>query len=133
MKRIQAIAVAAAALSTLALGGANKTVAASMTTATLKQYVAREAVAYGINPALAECIVTHESQWIPDKTGPERIGASEGLWQIYLRVWKGITKKQADDPVWSTNWALTQIADGHVGWWSTYSAKPYYCRDIPVR
>lgn len=99
---------------------------------TLQKYVEEQAADFGINPALADCIVSHESQWVPNKTGPEKIGASQGLWQIYLRMHPDITLAEANDPVWSTHWVLTQIKNGHVSWWSTYSAKPFYCRDIPV-
>lgn len=100
---------------------------------TLQKYVHKQSIAFGINPALTQCIVTHESQWVPDKIGPEKDGwVSQGLWQIYQKAWPDITQAQAFDPVWSTNWALTQIKNGHVRWWATYSAPPYYCLNIPV-
>ena len=82
-----------------------------------------------VNPALSFCIISHESQWVANKTGPEKIGASEGLWQIYLRDHPSITKKEADNFIWATNWALMQIKNGHVSWWSTYKE---YCHNIKV-
>ena len=91
-----------------------------------------QSLKYGVNPALSECLISHESQWITDKVGPEKKGKSQGLWQIYDLAWPNITQVEAFDPIWSTNWALTQIKNGHVNWWSTYSAKPYYCKNIPV-
>lgn len=98
----------------------------------LKAYVDTESLKYGVNPALSDCIITHESQWIPYKVGPEVKGKSQGLWQIYNLAHPDITQAEAFDPVWSTNWALKQIAAGNVKIWSTYSAKPYYCKNIPV-
>jgi hypothetical protein len=95
----------------------------------LRQYVALAAESYGINPNLAVCIVSHESQWVPDKIGPEKIGKSVGLWQIYLRAHPWVTKEMADDPIWATNWALMQIRNGHVGWWTTYHE---YCDNLNV-
>ena len=111
------------------LGGKNSLFLGSTT---LEMYVHEQSDLFGVNPELADCLISHESQWIPDKTGPEVKGASEGLWQIDLYYHPTITKAQADDVKWATNWALTQIAAGRINWWATYSAKPFYCKNIPV-
>ncbi|MDE2098531.1 MAG: hypothetical protein KGL39_14855 [Patescibacteria group bacterium] len=102
---------------------------ASQYTTLLKEYVRLDSIVNGINPDLTSCIITHESQWISDKTGPEHIGASQGLWQIYLRMHRNITLEEANDPIWATTWSLDQIKAGRVSWWTTYGE---YCKSIPV-
>ncbi len=98
--------------------------------AQIRQYVIQQAKLYGINPSLATCVVSHESQWIPDKLGPEKGGwVSQGLWQIYAKAWPNITRAQTFDVTWSTNWALAQIKNGHIKWWSTFDE---YCSSTPV-
>jgi hypothetical protein len=96
----------------------------------IKAYVQKQAISYGINPDLASCIVSHESQWVPDKLGPEKSGfVSQGLWQIYSKAWPSIPRAQTFDYKWSTDWALTQIANGHIEWWGTYDL---YCSSTPI-
>lgn len=104
-------------------------IANAMTISSIKSYVEYQAIQFGINPALADCLVSHESQWIPTKLGPEKKGVSQGLWQIYSLAWPNITRAQTFDIAWSTNWALTQIKNGHVDWWTT---REEYCSKIPV-
>lgn len=105
-----------------------------MTSSTLKAYIASEAQEYGVNPALANCIVEHESQFQPGRIGDigNRNGASYGLWQIEVKQHGDITVDEALNPATATQWALQKIASGSVAIWSTYSAKPYYCRAVPV-
>lgn len=45
-------------------------------------------------------------------------GWSYGIWQIYLKAHPNITKAQAQDPEWSTRWALTHMKQGHWNMWS---------------
>jgi hypothetical protein len=100
-----------------------------VSTSSVKEYIYKEAVIYGVNPVLALCIVKNESQFNPTKLGPEKRGVSQGLWQIYSLAWPNITREEAFNIVWSTNWSLTQIKNGKIRWWSTYSK---YCSSIPV-
>lgn len=90
-------------------------------------YVAAQASLYGVNPALAACIVSHESRWRPDATGDD--GNSRGLWQI-SRIWHPeVTDAAAYSAASSTQWSLARIRAGHVGQWSTYRK---YCMGIAV-
>jgi hypothetical protein len=97
-------------------------------------FVQNEALKYGVNPALATCIVSHESQWQPEKPGDigNPHGESYGLWQIEVQQHPDITVAEALDYQYATDWALSKIAAGNVSWWSTYSQKPYYCRALTV-
>lgn len=99
------------------------------TSSSIKAYVVRQAKTYGINPDLAVCIVSHESQWIPTKLGPETKGVSQGLWQIYSLDHPEITRAQTFDVEWSTTWSLTQIRAGRIEWWSTFDQ---YCSSTPI-
>jgi hypothetical protein len=96
-------------------------------TGLLREFVVSQAAARGINPGLATCIVSHESQWDAAKPGDD--GQSMGLWQI-SRIWHPeVPISVSLDPESSTIWALDWIAKGHVGQWSTYRI---YCLNYPV-
>jgi len=101
---------------------------------TIEAFVQTEAIKYHVNPNLANCIVSHESQWIPSKIGDigNPKGDSVGLWQISISQHNDITTSEALNYEQATDWALSKIAAGHVDWWSTVSARPFYCRDVPV-
>jgi hypothetical protein len=93
---------------------------------TLKLYVDIASIIDGVNPALAECIVGHESQW-GNKTGDD--GNSRGYWQI-SRIWHPeVTDTEAYSFIFSTNWSLNRIASGYIKQWSTYKK---YCSNITV-
>ena len=83
----------------------------------LKAYVDSQAKAYGVNPEVASFIVQHESQWNPSQVGDS--GTSFGLWQIHLPSHPNITKGQALDYRWSTQWAMKQILAGNINMWSS--------------
>ena len=99
-----------------------------------KAYVSQEALNYGINPDLALCIITHESQWDGSRIGDvgNLHGESYGWWQIELRAHPDVTKDDAFSLTSSTDWALGKIRDGDVDMWSVYAQPPYYCKNIPV-
>jgi hypothetical protein len=90
--------------------------------ASITTFVRKEAIQYHVNPDLANCIVSHESQWIGSKVGDigNVHGESFGLWQIEVKQHDDITQAEALDPFESTDWALSKIAAGHVAWWSTW-------------
>jgi hypothetical protein len=121
--------------STLGKGQAPNTVLLSVSpsstisdssTSSIYQFVIDESVTLGINPALSECIVSHESQW---KNRPGDDGESRGIWQV-SEVWHPeVSDAVAYSEVSSTIWALNWIAEGHVRQWTTYRE---YCSDIPV-
>lgn len=46
---------------------------------------------------------------------------SWGMWQINLYWNPQVTKEQAQDPEWSTEWAATAWANGNARWWSCYN------------
>lgn len=108
--------------------------ASSTSEASIAAFVQTEAEKYGVNPALAICIVEHESQWQPDRIGDvgNPHGESYGLWQIEVDQHADITVSEALDYQQATDWALQKIAAGDVDWWSTFSQKPFYCRNVPV-
>lgn len=100
----------------------------------IQSYVEAESVVFGINPLLAACLAKYESQWHPDRIGDigNKNGESYGLFQIEVKQHNDITKNQALDYKTATIWTLEKIAEGHIKWWATYSAKPFYCAEIKV-
>src|SRR6185503_5706522 len=47
---------------------------------------------------------------------------SFGVWQINLPAHPDITKEQAMDVVWSTEWSIKQLKQGKAKIWSCYSS-----------
>jgi len=97
-----------------------------------RAFVANEAVKYGINPALATCLVQYESQWQGDRIGDvgNKNGESYGWWQIELQQHPDVTQAVAFSITSSTDWALEKINEGHVSWWTTYKD---FCSMYPIR
>ncbi len=81
-------------------------------------YIATMAVARGIDPQMALYVSYNESHWDCDAVGDS--GRSHGCWQIFLPAHKTITKAQAHDLIWSTNWSLDRmLKDGGCKIWTT--------------
>jgi hypothetical protein len=101
----------------------------------LTSFVQTEALKFGVNPKLAACIVTHESQWQVDRIGDvgNPNGESFGLFQIEVKQHPDITVAEALNYQYATDWALSKIASGNVDWWATYSKRPFYCRNVPIK
>jgi hypothetical protein len=93
----------------------------------IRSFVIAQSLARGLNPALTTCIVSHESQWRPEKTGDD--GQSRGLFQISRIYHPEVSDAVAFSAVSSTIWALNWIASGHIRQWSTYKL---YCTGFPV-
>ncbi len=83
----------------------------------IKDYIAVEALAAGVSPQMAQSIVHDESKFKCDRVGDH--GTSYGCWQIHLPAHKEISKEQAFDVVWSTNWSMQQLKAGNCKIWST--------------
>lgn len=47
-------------------------------------------------------------------------GTSFGVWQIHLPAHPDITKAEATDYVWATEWAAHQFLEGHAKEWTCY-------------
>ncbi len=86
-------------------------------------YVQSAAMAAGVNPRIAEWIVTHESRHHPDALGDN--GQSRGMWQINRVYHPEVSDECAYDVQCSTDWSLRRIQDGYVNEWSTWK----YCRE----
>lgn len=87
----------------------------------IKDYIATEALVVGINPQMAIAVAEKESQLNTQAIGDH--GTSFGIWQIHNVEEKGLTKPQAEDLVFSTNWAMkTMKEDGSCREWSTCPA-----------
>jgi hypothetical protein len=89
----------------------------------LRAYVEGAAKARGVNPQVADWIVTHESQHHPEATGDG--GESRGLWQINKAWHPEVSDACAYNVACSTDWSLERIRAGHVVEWSTWK----YCKE----
>jgi hypothetical protein len=76
----------------------------------------------GVNPDVADWIVSHESRDHPEATGDG--GVSRGLWQINKTWHPEVSNSCAYDVTCSTNWSLNRIRNGYVDEWSTWK----YCK-----
>lgn len=101
------------------------------TTQQIQMLIASEADMVGVDPKMALYIVNKEDPDLdptrqssyPDPTGPNGQEDSWGLWQIHLTAHPDITRAQAMDPVWSTEWAVNQLKKGNCHIWTTCPQK----------
>ena len=89
---------------------------------TVRAYVQNASKTAGVNPGIAEWIVSHESRHHPEATGDG--GDSRGLWQINKTWHPEVSDTCAYDVTCSTNWSLNRIRAGYVDEWSTWK----YCK-----
>lgn len=89
-----------------------------LSVASTTELIALTAIKYGIDPKLALLVSWKESHWNTSAVGD--YGTSFGMWQIHNPKAKGLTVNQAEDPVFSTNWAMqTMVQDKGCREWST--------------
>ena len=90
----------------------------------VRAYVEGAAKTRGVNPQIAEWIVTHESGHHPEATGDG--GQSRGLWQINKAWHPEISDACAYNVTCSTDWSLERIRAGYIDEWSTWK----YCKEL---
>jgi len=96
----------------------------------VRAYVEGAAKTRGVNPRVAEWIVTHESQHRPEATGDG--GESRGLWQINKAWHPEVSDACAYSVACSTKWSLDRIRAGHVDEWSTWKYCKEWFEDCPI-
>ena len=89
----------------------------------VRAYVEGAAKTRGVNPQIAEWIVTHESGHHPEATGDG--GQSRGLWQINKAWHPEVSDACAYNVTCSTDWSLDRIRAGYIDEWSTWK----YCKE----
>ena len=95
----------------------------------VRAYVQSAARASGVNPHIAEWIVSHESRHHPEATGDG--GESRGLWQINKAWHPEVSDACAYDVTCSTGWSLERIRAGYLDEWSTWKYCKAKFRDCP--
>ena len=83
----------------------------------ITETIALTAQKYGVDVHTALYVSYMESHW--DSTAIGDHGTSHGLWQIHLPAHKDISKQQAHDLEWSTEWAMKEMAKNSCRAWST--------------
>ena len=89
----------------------------------LHTFVYLEALKYHVSPALAFCIVDHESKWDPEAVGDKYLGPgneSYGIFQINHFHNPEVSPEEAKDPVFAAAWALPRLKTNPY-LWSTYT------------
>jgi hypothetical protein len=94
-----------------------------------QEYVQSASKAAGVNPRIAEWIVSHESRHHPEATGDG--GESRGLWQINKAWHPEVSDACAYDVTCSTDWSLERIRAGYVDEWSTWKYCKAWFEDCP--
>jgi hypothetical protein len=84
---------------------------------TIKDYIVTEALVVGVDPQMAIGIAEAEGQFDTNSVGDH--GTSYGTWQIHLPAHKDITKEQATNLIWSTQWSLNEMKKNGCKIWST--------------
>lgn len=84
---------------------------------TIRDYLVTEALVSEVDPQLVQEIVGKESKFNTKASGDN--GESAGAWQIHLPAHKDISREQAEDIIWATNWSLNQLKEGNCKIWST--------------
>ena len=82
----------------------------------VREYIIVEALVAGVNPQMAERVANAESRFNCGANGDGN--KSHGCWQIYLPAHPEITKTQAHDIIWSTQWSLNEMKKNGCGIWS---------------
>lgn len=97
----------------------------------VRDYVRKTAIAYGVSADIADFIILHESHYCfnngyfqPDIPGDD--GKSIGCWQIYLEAHKDISRACASDFVCSTAWAMPHILKEPAIWSTWRFRKEWY-------
>lgn len=72
----------------------------------------------GVDPDVMVAVATCESNLNPTAVGDVSLGGSYGTWQIYSKAHPTVTREQAFDPDWSSEWAARQFAAGRARMWT---------------
>lgn len=88
----------------------------------VETYIKNEIIRSGLDWRIIKPTLVCESSFttgqslVPSSTGPNGREDSWGPWQIHLPSHPGVTREQAQDPVWSTAWAISKIKGGFKRW-----------------
>ena len=76
------------------------------------------AARHGVDPDAMVAVARCESGLDPRAVGDVHLGGSYGTWQIFSKAHPTITREQAFDPDWSSEWAAEQFAAGRQSMWT---------------
>ena len=84
----------------------------------VKDYITTEALIVGVDPQIALKTAKIESGYDKNQIGDK--GTSYGIWQIHLPAHPDVSKSQAQDIIFSTEWAMNEMKkDGGCKIWSS--------------
>ena len=76
---------------------------------TIPALIVRKAQEHGVDPNVALKVASCESGYNPRAVGDTAKGGSYGLWQIHSPSHPTVTREQAFDPYWATEWAMPKL------------------------
>lgn len=85
---------------------------------TVEGLIRHYAALYGAGPEEMLAVARCESGLRPDAIGDN--GTSFGIFQIHLPAHPSITKDQAVDPAWASEWAAKEFAKGNQWMWTCW-------------
>lgn len=86
---------------------------------TITDYIVTESLVNGVDPQLILNTAKFESRLNPHAVGDHN--TSFGLYQIHLPAHSEISRAQAEDIVWSTQWTINEMRKNGCRIWSTCS------------
>lgn len=95
----------------------------------VRSYVEKQSIIFGVNPIDTLFIVSHESQDCQNMSGDD--GISIGCWMFNLKANPQISKACAMDLPCSTKLALSWIVAGKINKWSTWRFRCEWYADAP--
>lgn len=104
----------------LALVGGNSAIQLYPQYEPIKELITRIAKVHGVSPRLMLAIAQCESSLSASAIGDRQ--QSYGLFQLHIPSHPSITKEQALDPQWATDWTAKQVANGKAYMWSCFNS-----------
>ena len=86
----------------------------------IKEYIVVEALIAGVDPQIAMGVAKRESGFNNQADGDSN--KSHGIWQIYLPAHPDISKEQAHNITFSTQWSMSEMKENGCKIWSTCKA-----------
>lgn len=83
----------------------------------ITDYIVAESIASNVDPQLVLNTAKFESRLNPKAIGDNN--TSFGLYQIHLPAHRDISREQAENIIWSTNWTIREIKQNGCRIWST--------------
>lgn len=83
----------------------------------ITDYIITESLVAGVDPQIVLNTARNESRLNPNAIGDH--GTSYGLYQLHLPAHPDISKENAENIIWSTQWTINEIRKNSCKIWTT--------------